>query len=76
MLMERLSIANTDTIQYIADCFNNLVKEENSEINKQLPDNMKFINYCKEILANFFELNITTHELFPESQLSRKLEQQ
>ena len=34
MLMERLSIANTDTIQYIADCFNNLVKEENSEINK------------------------------------------
>ena len=58
----------------MADCFNNVSKEENSEINKQLPDNMKFINYSKEILTNFFELSITTPELFPESQLSKKLE--
>ena len=75
MLMERLAIANTDTIQYLADTFNNLSKEENSEINKHQPENMKFISYCREILTNFFELSITTFELFPESQLYRKLEQ-
>lgn len=72
--MERLAIPNTDTIQYLADVFINLSKEENSEINRHQPENMKFITYCKEILSNFFELSITTYELFPESQLYRKLE--